>query len=84
MIILKILNIYNSSNTHLSISLYGGLVEIKPKETIQIETDVLFGCDNFKIVSSDPNHEWKEAYMGRYNQNLILRQENEKPTFYMN
>lgn len=75
---MKKLNVYNSSIYPVNISLYEKHISVNPKETIQIETGVWFGDDNFKIISeTEPNQHWIEAYMGRYNQNLILRLETE-------
>ena len=74
---MKKINVYNSSNHPLTIILYGNSIDFKPKETIQIETDVWFGDENFRIAESNSSQCWKEAYMGRYDQNLILRLEDE-------
>ena len=45
---------------------------IDPKEMIQIETNACLGDDDFRIES---DLDWKEAYHGRQNENLILRLE---------
>lgn len=81
---MKSLNIYNSSNTILPVHLYGEAIEIKPKQFIEVKTGVWLGDENFKIIDTNPHHEWKEAYTGRYNQNIIFRQENEVATFSCN
>lgn len=73
---MKKLNVYNSSYHPVTIRLYDKYIVIKPKEDIHIETDVLLGNENFKI-DSEQEHCWKESYIGHYNQNLILRFENE-------
>ena len=81
---MKNVNVYNSSVYPVVISLYGNAIDFEPKETIQIETDVWFGDDNFKIAESNSGQRWEEAYMGRYNQNLILRMEDEPLTYSFN
>ncbi|MFS0855179.1 hypothetical protein [Paenibacillus taichungensis] len=78
---MKTLNVYNSSNTKLTICLYGASLNIEPKQTVQIKTDVWFKDDNFRVVDNNPQHDWKEAYTGRHSENIIFRQANEIPTY---
>jgi hypothetical protein len=73
---MKLLNVYNSNYNYSATLIINSnkYVAINPKENIQVEVDAWFGDKNFRLEEKQGQN-WKESYVGRYNQNLILKLE---------